>query len=158
MEEWRDAVGYRNYQVSNLGRVRNSTTGEVLTHRVFTRRHRTPRVVIRKDGSAVTVHVGRLVAAAFIGPLVEGTFLRYRDHNADNVCLENLYYSDEQHPNYTGKKVRIIEYGHVFNSVSEAAESLEVTRTAIRYAAQGRKRTVSGLHLEFVMEEETVDA
>ena len=29
-EEWRSIDGYLNYQVSNLGRVRNSKTGRIL--------------------------------------------------------------------------------------------------------------------------------
>jgi hypothetical protein len=39
IEEWRDINGYDNYQVSNLGRVQNTTSGHVMKLMINTTRY-----------------------------------------------------------------------------------------------------------------------
>lgn len=154
MEEWRTIAEYPNYQASSYGRIRNASTKEVLCWRANTSRHTTPRVVLRKNNMGKTVRVSKMIAETFLEKPAPDMHLRFRDNNPNNTSLMNLYYDSEPHVSFEGKKVRVVEYGHVFESVSEAAKSLEVSRPAIRYALKMKHRTVSGLHLEWAEEKE----
>ena len=62
-ECWRSIDGYINYQVSNLGRVRNSNTGRFLG---ATDKLGYVRVGLSCDGKAKTHMVHRLVAHEFL--------------------------------------------------------------------------------------------
>jgi len=157
MEEWRGIDGFPDYEISTWGRVRR-VGGDVIGWRRKGRVQTTPRVMLRRDNRGFTVRVSRLVAETFMGAAEEGMYLRFKDNNASNPMLENLYYAPEPHVSLAAKKVRIVEYGHVFDSVSQAAAALEVSRPAIRYALTAEHRTVSGLHLQWVEEKEMADA
>ena len=70
-EQWRSIDGYINYQVSNIGRVRNSNTGRILKQQ------------LNKDGYyQVTLSCDSQRKTAPIHPLVVGEFLeKPDDHN-----------------------------------------------------------------------------
>lgn len=62
-EVWRKVRGYRNYSVSNLGRVRNDKTQRIL--KPFKSKGRY-RVSLYEDGDPEVYLVSRLVADAFV--------------------------------------------------------------------------------------------
>ena len=89
-EEWRVCAGYGGYEVSNLGRVRSSQDGRILSQSWACdnhgKRYRTAGVCQK-----TTTYVHRLVAAAFLGEAPPGA--RYVDHidnDPDNNRPENL--------------------------------------------------------------------
>ena len=89
-EEWRVCAGYDGYEVSNLGRVRSSQDGRILSQSWagdnHGKRYRTAGVCQK-----TTTYVHRLVAAAFLGEAPPGA--RYVDHidnDPDNNRPENL--------------------------------------------------------------------
>lgn len=84
-EEWRDIKGYEWYQVSNLGRVRNSN-GRVLASREINSGYL--MVSFKKYHKARTVH--RLVAEAFIPNLFNKEQINHKDGNKHNNCVDNL--------------------------------------------------------------------
>lgn len=94
-EDWRVVVGYEGrYEVSSLGRVRNSRTGHVLaTPR--SGRGRYPQVTL-SDGKARTRRVHVLVAEAFIGPRPADMQIAHNDGNSANNAVENLRYATSQ--------------------------------------------------------------
>ena len=63
-EEWRSIIGYVNYQVSNLGRVRNTKTTRLLTANISSGGY----VKLSKEGVGTNHLVHRLVANAFASP------------------------------------------------------------------------------------------
>ena len=67
-EAWRSIAGYINYQVSNVGGVRNAKTERILKQAFYTLRHRTINyygVSLTNDAGKKTWSVHRLVAREF---------------------------------------------------------------------------------------------
>lgn len=101
-EEWRPVVGYEGlYEVSSIGRVRSHERTVFFTDM----RVRTWPATIRKtplshgypsvnltdnDGNHRTRPVHRLVAEAFIGPILEGMVVRHLNDVPTDNRLENL--------------------------------------------------------------------
>jgi hypothetical protein len=99
--------GYPGYEVSDQGRVR-SLDREGLsrwgTPRIFKGRTLAQVMVggtdgrryhgcsLYRDGKSRQRTVHALVLEAFVGPRPEGLFGCHRDDDADNNCLENLYW------------------------------------------------------------------
>jgi len=65
-EEWRGVIDCPNYEVSNLGRVRNRTTGQVLSTALASGGY--PSVQLYRNHRRKTLKTGLLVAESFIGP------------------------------------------------------------------------------------------
>ena len=63
-EVWRSIDRYLNYQVSNIGRVRNTETGKIFKPSVNSNGYY--NVVLRKDGKPYNHKVHRLVAHEFL--------------------------------------------------------------------------------------------
>lgn len=87
-EAWRDVKGYEGrYQVSDLGRVRNSRSGRLL-------RQKDARgylgVTLFKRDARFFTGVHRLVAAAFIRPPLPGEQIDHIDGKKQNNCVDNL--------------------------------------------------------------------
>lgn len=87
---WRDAPGWSEYEVSDVGLVRRKATGYVLTTFVNVGGYMTYRLSER--GIARTVYAHQLVAAAFIGTRPEGQQVRHLDGDRLNNTPENLAY------------------------------------------------------------------
>lgn len=103
-ETWRPVVGYEGiYEVSSLGRVRSldkvvrsarsrsgkrTRRGRILQTRLSNSGRE--RITLWKDGHMKTIHVHRLVAAAFLGP--SNLTVNHKDENPLNNRLENLEY------------------------------------------------------------------
>ena len=91
MEIWRTINGYENYQVSNLGNVKNISTGKLLKPRV---NKKTGYVLIdiRNGGNKKTIGIHRLVALTFIendNP-ENKTQVNHIDENKTNNNVNNL--------------------------------------------------------------------
>lgn len=84
-EEWKDIKGYEWYQVSNLGRVRNSE-GRILASNVISSGYLA--VHLSKYNKKRTVH--RLVAEAFIKNPYNKEQVNHLDGNKHNNCVDNL--------------------------------------------------------------------
>jgi hypothetical protein len=85
MEQWKDVVGYEGfYEVSNLGRVRNTKTG--LLKKLSPNHH--DYLKVKLGTKSHFVH--RLVAAAWVGPRPAGCDVNHKDHCRQNNRAENL--------------------------------------------------------------------
>lgn len=104
METWREINAYPNYEVSDMGRVRNVTTGHVLkpmrNHRGY------DKVELKSKGQ----FIHRLVATAFIREPLENEQVNHKDGNKTNNCVDNLEWclqsQNSQHSYDTGLQKR----------------------------------------------------
>jgi NUMOD4 motif/HNH endonuclease len=89
-ERWLPVVGYEGlYEVSDLGRVRNSRTGRILAP---ARSGRYLGVKLSRDGKNVRYRIHRLVGRAFLGPLPPGMVTRHGPGRLHDNRLANLSY------------------------------------------------------------------
>ena len=65
MEKWKDVEDFNNYQVSNLGRIKNKVTGVIRKQVITARGYLSVHLV--QSGKKKTFRTHRLVALAFIG-------------------------------------------------------------------------------------------
>lgn len=87
-EQWRSIIGY-NYEVSDLGRVRNSLDGRILKPSAPSKKYLYVNLYPRPSLWAA---VHRLVAEAFIGPCPEGCEVRHIDDDPVNNSWSNIVY------------------------------------------------------------------
>jgi|DEB0MinimDraft_6_1074348.scaffolds.fasta_scaffold03372_3 hypothetical protein len=88
--QWKPIPTYNNYEVSNLGQVRNKITGKLLSQATKKGNHPYQRVHLCQDGKAKYLLVHRLVLEAFVGPCPNGQQCLHLDSNPRNNRLDNL--------------------------------------------------------------------
>ena len=102
--EWRDVVGFPNYEVNNRGdvrskprlKVRKSRLGKeytsLIAEKILSRSYIKgyPVVSVYKNGQMFQRRNHTLVLEAFVGPCPEGMEARHLNGNRDDARLENL--------------------------------------------------------------------
>lgn len=88
IEHFLNIDGYDNYQVSNFGRVRNSTTGRILKGSVDAWGYR--NVSLWKDKKMKIHKVHKLVANEFLDKIDGKQYVDHIDKNRLNNIVENL--------------------------------------------------------------------
>lgn len=145
---------FPNYEISNLGNVRNKKTKRVLKPSKDARGY--CRVVLYKDGMPNTRKVHRLVMITF-KPVEEMENLQvdHVDFNPENNCLDNLQWlsafengSKKSKSNW--KKVLCVETGITYESVSDAARQTGISNGNISQCCNGKRKSAGGFHWEFV--------
>jgi hypothetical protein len=109
-EQWMPVVGSNDYEVSNLGRVRNLKTGRILDPVEAGAEGNTyPAVSIERRGKKSTLaYVHQLVAEAFLGRRPIGFYTAFKDDDKRNPRAANLEYiaAPEHHRRSMGKKLK----------------------------------------------------
>ena len=103
MEEWRDCIGFQNYQASNLGNIRNKKRLNVLKPRADAINSTYTRFIVNVTnelGNQVNQKVHRLVAKAFIPNPYNRTEIDHIDGNPSNNRVDNLRWSTRTEQNY----------------------------------------------------------
>ena len=96
-EIWKDTK-YKNYQVSNIGEVKNIKTNYILTQ--FT--DKDGYKVVKIKGQMRKVH--RLVAEAFIDNPNNYPYVNHKDEQKDNNVVSNLEWCDAKYNNNYGTR------------------------------------------------------
>lgn len=149
------------YEASSFGRIRNSKRKNILTPN--TNKFGYERVGIRPVVGCrrkLTYSVHRLVAMTFIPnpdgkPQVNHVNGDKSDNKIENLewctCSENCKhkYDSLGQKQYNMKKVRCIETGEVFESMSKAAAKYETSQGAIGSMIRGLSPRAGGKHWEF---------
>lgn len=91
MEKWRDIKGFKNYQISNKGRVRRKLLhGKYRILKTYARPDRYVAAAIFRNKKHFHVYVHRLVAIEFLRSPRTGEEVNHRDGNKANNCIQNL--------------------------------------------------------------------
>lgn len=162
-EEWRSIASLAGkYEVSNLGRVRNTNTKHI--RKPFVNQggyHIINFWILEPKKCQRAFLVSRLVALAFLGtPDFMNYEVNHRDGDKSNNKVDNLEWVDRRHnmlhriyvlheincPCAHPKKTQCLETGEVFLSRQHAAKSVGVTQAAISYCVDNPKYTVGGYH------------
>lgn len=88
METWLDIRGFPNYQVSDLGRVRNKKFDRYISPK--TRPDRREKVTLFNEGLSKTKFIHRLVAEAFIPNPLNKPEVNHLDGDCGNNKVSNL--------------------------------------------------------------------
>ena len=157
-EYWRTIPSFPKYSASNLGRIMNSTTGQILHMYVNPRGYLT--LTLYRDRKQCPCAVHRLVAEAFLGGPHPGLDVNHIDGDKTNNCVENLEWctrlENVRHAVRTGirpgprrKGVRIIDTGEEFESIRACASYFGVDVSCIIWALK-HSGVYHGLHIEYI--------
>ncbi len=113
-EQWASIDGYRNYQVSWWGRVRNAKTGRILKSSVSSSTHLT--LGLSKMGKAKSFSVHVLVAREWVENPDNKRCVDHIDGNKANNHHENLRWASHSENNRNQKKHK--EGSSVYKGVS----------------------------------------
>ena len=155
VEEWVPAYEFEfEYEVSNLGRVRNAWNGKILKQ--TTNRKGYKCVTLYIGGQKFSKRVHRLVAESFNAVIPEGMDVNHIDGDKSNNELSNLEFCTRKEnvrhaidnglakPNDFGKKrvkVRCIETGVLYKSINECSRDTRVDVAEIRRYLSGKVKT-----------------
>lgn len=128
-KQWRDIKERPNYEVSEIGDVRNKITG-VIRKPVLDKSTGYYKIGFMEGRKTIMKCVHRLVAEAFLGG-GEGLDVNHKDGNKLNNAVSNLEFvtrgDNLRHAYDTGlntraKPIEIVETGEVFTSISKCAK------------------------------------
>lgn len=158
MEVWLNVKDFSNYEVSSNGRVRNKKTGKILKSEL---RKGYPRITLNKNNISKPYSVHRLVADTFFDGDHSNMQVNHIDGNKENnfignlewcTCSENIKHSYDiglrEPPCPNPKKIRIVETGEIFYSISECARYISGSKTHISECLYGRRKTHKGYHFQ----------
>lgn len=94
MEEWKTIIEAPNYEVSNLGRIRNKKLNRYV--RTFINNSGYIQVVLRKDNRNLYRLVHRLVAIHFIDNPDNYCEVNHKDFDKTNNTVENLEWTSHK--------------------------------------------------------------
>lgn len=172
MEAWLTIKGFENYKVSTLGRVMNIKTGKILTP--FTTKNGYQMVNPSRGGISSNLYVHRLVAEAFIPTDDADLQVNHINGIKSDNRLDNLEWctSSENHLHRSRtlgikrsqkhmsmmcdlakithcKPVVCIETNVAFNSIVDAAKSVNRKPSSIVDVLKGRHKTCAGFHWRY---------
>ena len=104
MEEWKIIEEFNNYEVSNLGRVRNIKKNKLMT--ISKRPNGYCVVKLSKNNISRERKVHRLVAIAFIPNPNHYDCINHIDENKENNQVENLEWCNHQYNNTYGNRIQ----------------------------------------------------
>lgn len=159
MELWISIDGFSNYEASSDGRIRNRTTRKILRPNHNQKGYQ--QVSLYKDGKPYTKKVHRLVADAFYdGEHIEQQVNHINGDKDDNHVynlewcngsenIKHAYDSGLKKPP-SMKRVKIIENGAIFDSMSDCARSINGTVSGVHDCKTGKQTSHRGYHFEFL--------
>lgn len=162
-EKWKAIDGFHNYEVSDLGRVRNINTGRLL--KPFADEWGYLKVTLCIDGIMHKKRIHRLVAEAFLPNAERLAEVNHIDENKTNNAADNLEWcSHAYNMKHSGKnRVGVRTSGPIavrsiapngtvtaYRSLYHAARSLGINPGNIWCVINGYTRTAGGLKWEVI--------
>lgn len=105
-----------------------------------------------KEGKKKHFYIHRLVAQTYIPNPNDYETVDHIDGNKEHNYINNLQWMTREDNVRKGvsKKVQCIETGEIFNSVTEAANSVNRNIATLINCLKGRSKTCGGLHWEYI--------
>lgn len=173
IEVWKEIKDFENYQVSNLGRVKNAR-GKIMKQK--TQYNGYKNVGLRKGGNKQKMFlVHRLVATAFIGVDENNPQVNHIDGNKENNNVSNLEWctasENKKHAVATGlqeidvdqlkenaikrrKPIRVINkvlnIDETYDSIAEASKHVECNEKTLRNVLKGKHKSRLGYEVTYV--------
>lgn len=156
MEEWKKVKCFENYEISNLGNVKNSISGELLKQTLNTWGY--PCVTLCNGNIRKNKTVHRLVAEAFIPNPNNLPEVNHLDEDKTNNSVSNLSWvtkkeninhgtrtkrASEKRYKKVNQYTRNGELVNVWNSLKEAEEA-GYSHTAISSCCNGKRKLHCG--------------
>lgn len=160
MSRWNRSNLYPRYDVSDDGQIKNNKTGRIMKTAINTRGYE--QVCLRDDNKTQhTVRVHRLVADAFLDGDKEHLDVNHIDGDKLNNRASNLEWCTRKeniaHAYDTGLKVdktkvkvRVVETGEEYDSLSACSRSIGGDRGQIHRCLIGKEKSCRGYHFEAV--------
>ena len=157
MEQWKRIIDYPNYEVSNLGRIRNRTTNKYLSPGLSGGKYLT--VSLGRDGKFFTHKVHRLVALYFVENIHNYPQVNHKDenklkNNANNLewCTNEYNHNygtrNQRNANKLNKKILQLDKDNniitTYNSINEAASLMRCNQSSISLCLIGKNKTCKG--------------
>lgn len=95
-EQWKDIADFDNYEVSDLGNVRNKTTGKILKP---LKKNGYLYVDLYNNGDSKHKYIHRLVANSFIPNPLNLPQVNHKDCNRANNNVDNVEWCSAQYNN-----------------------------------------------------------
>lgn len=162
MEHWAPIEEFLDYEVSDLGRVRNANTGRPLG--IYDNGHGVLQVVMNREGKKFCRAVHRLVAHAFLDPAPDDCIPIHIDEDWTNNSAVNLMYKPRwfavkrtrQSRRAQPRDIRPIlmaKTGEVYDNALECAKAIGGLEELVLLTAQNRHgATYYGSTFEFYYE------
>lgn len=166
MERWAEVIGFENYAVSDQGRIRNIDTGRILKPCYNYAGHESwyGQLTLMRNGKYYQRYINRLVAIAFCEGYSLGLEVNHEDGDKTNAAAHNLTWiacSENMDRAYQTellkvtnkdkrKALEIIETGERFESLTECAEYLEVSKVSICKQLKGKLPHVKGFMFRYI--------
>ena len=103
-EYWKTIEDFPNYEVSNLGQVRNKNTGRMLSQNDNGQGYL--HVGLWKNGRCCYKYVHRLVGEAFIPNPENKETINHKDLQPYNNCVDNLEWATYTENNVYGNRLK----------------------------------------------------
>ena len=149
-------VGFENYEVSNLGKVRNIKSGRTLKPRLH---NGYLRLCLYKNNKNKDLLLHRILATAFIDNPDEKPCVNHIDENKLNNDLSNLEWCTERENAIHGTRIKriaeklsqkVIQLDlndnvlNVFESMVQAERETGVFATSISACCNGKRKSAGG--------------
>lgn len=170
-EIWRDIPNFEGmYQISNLGNVKNVSTGRILAKTYDGKGYRCSKLC--KDGKRYYFLTHRLVAKCFLPNPYDYTLVNHKDGNTDNCCVDNLEWCNNSY-NVRYRSVVKNNYYRVakknnnnaalsvctldsigvpqvaFDSLADTGRNLPISQNTVRRSCRSGKPTTNGERFVF---------
>ena len=157
----RDIPGYEGlYAVTSCGRVWS------YRRKIFLKPGKNKngylQAILSKNGDKKNFYIHRLVIETY-NPCenMKDLQVNHCNENKQNNCLNNLEWCDAKYNNNYGtrnqraaaaisKKVRCIETGVIYESLTEASRQTSIAVSNISECCNGKRKTAGGFHWEYI--------
>ena len=165
MENWKTIENVTNYEVSDLGQIRNTKTNYILKGRLSKSGYLQVSLTDKETKKQKNYYIHRLVAIYFLENLDNKREVNNKDGNKLNNNVDNLEWvtpseNQKHRQKILGKtktsqrKIGKFNKNHVlieeYPSIVDAAKSFGKSRVNIDNALQGKQKTAYGFIWEYL--------
>jgi hypothetical protein len=133
-EQWKPVIGFPDYMISNLGRVKSLKFGKDKILKPYSTNSGYLVVGLMKDGKRYQLYIHRLVLEAFVGKPSDGMECNHRNGVKTDNRLENLEYVTHSENVKHAIKTGLIETKLSENQVLEILNMLDAGMTQQKIA------------------------